>query len=297
MATLTELSSKQRERLEFIEFLLRFKGSANRSDIGTRFGIQPSAATKDFKLYRELAESNLNLDQKTKNYVINCQSFKPKFDLDVKKALSRLRDPSIGKALGLSQIEATSTPPRLGLPNIEVLSAVTRAIATEKPIELEYYSPYNSGYSKRVISPHGLVDNGLRWHIRAYNRKREKFSDFVLNRCNNVVVLDEQIEDHERKNWDRQWNWTLELELAPHPNRENVKYPDAIALEYGMSEGSLKIPVRAAVAGYWLRLWNVDCSADHSLEGPEYQLYLVNPECLRGVETALWAPGNTDSQY
>jgi len=53
----------------------------------------------------------------------------------------------------------------------------------------------------------------------------------------------------------------------------------------------LKVNVRAAVAGYVLRRWNVDCSEDHSMEGPEYHLWLKNRQALYGVENLVIAPG------
>ena len=53
----------------------------------------------------------------------------------------------------------------------------------------------------------------------------------------------------------------------------------------------LKLQVRAAVAGYLLRRWNVDCSADHRLDRPEIHLWLQNRQTLYGVENLAIAPG------
>ena len=58
-----------------------------------------------------------------------------------------------------------------------------------------------------------------------------------------------------------------------------------------MVDGRLRINVRAAVAGYVLRHWNVDCTKDHSLEGPEYHLWLKNRQALYDVENLVIAPG------
>lgn len=59
-------------------------------------------------------------------------------------------------------------------------------------------------------------------------------------------------------------------------------------LSYGMTDGVLKVEIRAAVAGYLLRLWNVDCSSSHS-HYLEMQLVLRNPESLYGFENAMLA--------
>jgi hypothetical protein len=79
------------------------------------------------------------------------------------------------------------------------------------------------------------------------------------------------------------------LQIIPHPN--NVKYPTAIKLDFGMEKGVLEVNVRAAMAGYLLRRWNVDCSENGSLSGPEYQLYLQNNQTLYGAENLAIAPG------
>ena len=81
----------------------------------------------------------------------------------------------------------------------------------------------------------------------------------------------------------------MPLEIVPHP--KNVEYPTAIKMDYGMENGVLKLDVRAAMAGYLLRRWNVDCSESGSLSGPEYQLYLQNNKTLDGAENLALAPG------
>ena len=81
----------------------------------------------------------------------------------------------------------------------------------------------------------------------------------------------------------------MPLQLVPHPH--NVKHPSAIELDYGMENGSLSLNIRAAMAGYLLRRWNVDCTADAELIGAEYQLWLRNRQTLFGAENLAIAPG------
>lgn len=61
-----------------------------------------------------------------------------------------------------------------------------------------------------------------------------------------------------------------------------------------MPNGVLKVKVRAANAGYMLRRGTVDCSPDHSLEGPEYALWLRDSLALYGANNAYLAPGYKD---
>lgn len=93
----------------------------------------------------------------------------------------------------------------------------------------------------------------------------------------------------ERVSYDSEWQRLIPLQLVPHPR--NVEYPTAIEMDYGMENEQLFIEVRAAMAGYLLRRWNVDCTERGSLEGPEYQLWLLNRFTLDNVPNLLIAPG------
>ena len=87
---------------------------------------------------------------------------------------------------------------------------------------------------------------------------------------------------------DIQWTRIVELDLVPHPDQP---YPEITEMDYGMDDGVLKLKIRAAMAGYMLRKWSVDCSADHKLKGPEYRLWLRNHLALYSVKSAILAPG------
>ncbi|MBL4654147.1 MAG: WYL domain-containing protein, partial [Flavobacteriales bacterium] len=80
-------------------------------------------------------------------------------------------------------------------------------------------------------------------------------------------------------------------EIIPHPK---LKFTETIELDYAMENGVMKVNVRATQAGYLLRLWNVDCTKDHSLDGNEYHLWLKNREALYGVDNLMLAPGYSD---
>jgi len=82
------------------------------------------------------------------------------------------------------------------------------------------------------------------------------------------------------------------LELVPHPDQPR---PEVTRLDYGMVDDLISITVPRLIAGYTLRQWSVDCSADHSLRGHEFRLWLRNVEVLEGVSNALLAPGYTAS--
>ncbi|MEN8723148.1 MAG: WYL domain-containing protein [Alphaproteobacteria bacterium] len=291
-AKLAEISQAQKERLFHIDFKLYFLGSVNRSDLVERFGIKEAAASRDFSQYKELSPENLEYDTKVKTY-IQRKGFKPLFEYSGSQTLAALLhgfgDDYVSPEHSLVPAEA---PTELNFPNIDILAAVTRAIHNDIPLEITYLS-LSSGSSKREFVPFALVDNGLRWHVRGFDRARERFSDFVINRIASAkLAKNASILPHETKDADKQWNRIVDMHIVPHPA---LKHPEAICLEYGMDDGLLNVEARAAVAGYLLRKWNVDCTEDHKLAGPDNHLWLKNTPTLYGVENLAIAPGHQPS--
>ncbi|PXF30032.1 hypothetical protein WH50_17390 [Pokkaliibacter plantistimulans] len=285
---LDDLTQPQRDRLAFVELRVRFIGDIRRQDLVSRFGIQSAAATRDLAIYKELAPGNIDYDTKAKCYVLG-GVFKPLFDFPPERVLSWLTQGfGDGEPSQLKAWVASEIPSRLTHPDLDVLACVTRAIHQECPIRVVYHS-ISSGQTERQIVPFALIDNGLRWHVRAFDRKSQEFRDFVITRIKGPVLLrDEEVHAHERSDQDIQWTRIVELELIPHPDQPRSEVTE---MDYGMRDGVLRMKLRAATAGYILRKWSVDSSPDHSLRGPEYRLWLKNPLALYGVRNALLAPG------
>ncbi|EHM53852.1 hypothetical protein HMPREF9080_01562 [Cardiobacterium valvarum F0432] len=105
----------------------------------------------------------------------------------------------------------------------------------------------SSGESERIIVPFALVDTGLHWHVRAFDRKSGESRDFVLTRIEAPTLLEEEPQANERPDNDIQWTRIVELDLVPHPR---LTRPEIIKMDYGMTDGSIRMRVRAAVAGY-----------------------------------------------
>lgn len=285
---LSDLTQPQRDRLAFVELRVRFIGEIRRQDLVSRFGIQSAAATRDLALYKDLAAGNIDYDPKGKSYVLG-PDFKPVFDFPPERVLSWLTQGfGDGEPVRLKAWVACESPSRLTHPDLDVLAAVTTAIHQECPLAIEYHS-ISSGCSDREIAPFALIDNGLRWHVRAFDRKSQEFRDFVITRIKQPKVMKEaKVEPHEASNQDIQWTRIVELELVPHPDQPR---PEITEMDYSMQDGVLRMKLRAATAGYILRKWSVDCSPDHSLRGPEFRLWLKDALALYGVKNALLAPG------
>ena len=281
------LTHAQKERLAFIDFSLQYFEQVSRADLIQRFKTGLAACTRDLTSYRELAPQNLKLFHHTKNYH-RTDEFKPLFEHNPEAILTALcRGFGDGLSNGIQPSEYCIDATRLVDPQSDIIAALMRAIKHNKAIECSYVS-LSSGESKRVIVPHTIVNNGQRWHVRAFDRKSNEFRDFVCTRLQNIKVINQPVSDDQLIRSDKNWNTIVNIEIVAHPS---IKYKQAIEMDYAMVDGVLSIEARAALIGYLMRQWNVDCSESASLSGPEYQLYLQNSQTLYGVENLVIAPG------
>jgi len=141
----------------------------------------------------------------------------------------------------------------------------------------------------REIVPFALASDGLRWHTRAFDRKSGEFRDFVVSRMDEAAVINDSApEKHESPAQDIQWSRIVELDLVPHPDKGSH---ELVKRDYEMDGGVLHLKLRAAMAGYVLRQWHVDCSPDHGIKDIAFRLWLKDPLALYGVGSASLAPG------
>ena len=266
---LNELSPALRRRLEFVELLAFFNGTVSRDEIMNRFSISAASATNTLSIYNQIAPDNLSYDVRQKWYEIS-ESFKPLFS----------------PRMLLERIPVYTLPLMHNLDDgIERVAAISRAIQRTQSLSIEYSSA-SSGRSWRQIVPVAFANNLLRWHLRAYDRRRERYADFVLSRILEVQpIVGDTIKDFEHPENDKQWHTFIDLEIAAHP------YNLADAQSFALGIRSRSIRIRAAIAGYFLQLWNVDCSPGAGLRGSEYQYVLTNVAEISQTADLELAPG------
>jgi hypothetical protein len=288
-----KLTFAQKQRLSFIDFSLLFKGSINRKELTEKFEMGMANATRDLTLYKELVPHNINFDAQDRTY-LQSNTFQPLFSYNPIQTLAQLANKTSDGFDGVLEIAfPVDAPNQLNMPDILIVAKIVRAILKGNAISIIYTS-LSSGSKSREIVPHIIADNGLRWHVRGYDRKTNSFRDFVITRISKVTLLDKQVDEFETAIEDNQWMRKMDLHIVPHPT--NVQHPQAIELDYGMENGMLPLTVRAALVGYLLRRWNVDCTEKASLKGGEYQLWLRNRQTLYGAENLAIAPGYTENE-
>jgi hypothetical protein len=279
-----------RQRFQYIERMAYYTGVIARSDLTRTFGLSDAAATKNLKLYSEMAPGNLVYQQNVFGFVPS-ESFQAVFaDLSPAVVL-----PMIAANLAVTgqpfeehpiygiSVDALPLPGRY--PDKAVLAQIIRAIRYRKKLSAHYHSLSDSEHAPdRIIEPHSLINTGLRWHVRAYNEASYDFRDFVLSRFAHARRLDEDAESSAV--YDDAWTDIITLELAPHPGLSE-KQKTGLILDYDITRDAISLPVRRALIGYVLHRLSVDTSVDHSMNPNVYQLIVLNRDEIEPF--AAWA--------
>lgn len=284
---LENINYAQRERLAFIDFCLQFVGQIARADLVNHFRTGLASCSRDLTLYKEISPNNLILRHEDKQYY-RTDEFSPVFEHNPEAVLTSLCR-GFGDGLS-SRIEPSKhcfDATRLIHPDSNVIGTLMRAINSQRAVSCEYIS-LSSGASKREIVPHAIANNGQRWHVRAFDKKSKEFRDFVCTRLQNVIEIQKPISTIQSGEYDKAWHNIIDIKLAVHPS---IKHSKAIELDFSMVGGFLNLEVREALLGYLMRQWNVDCSADGSLNGGEHHLWLSNVNELENLASMTIAPG------
>lgn len=283
---LDQLSQPQQQRLRFIDFCLYYFAEIARADLIARFQTGLASSTRDLALYKELAPQNLELRHQTKLYY-RTKKFSPLFLHDDAVMLTRLSESATDWLPERLQHHSYSLDAiRLLKPRNGLVPVLLQAIYQQQAVLCRYVS-LSTGEQQRELVPHTLVNNGHRWHVRAFDRNSGQFRDFVLNRLLEVTLL-QSAPQAEQRSADVAWQQLCLIRLKPHPGH---LYPQAIELDYGMQQGELELEVRAAVLGYLMQQWQVDCSPDASLDYKQYPLALANQQLLTQLDDLTLFPG------
>ncbi len=249
-----QLKEAVRRRWEFIEFCLNWEGSVGRKRLQDAFGISPQQATNDLNGYADLAPHNMIYDPRQKTYV-RSGSFSPRLTNDdpyeYLRHINRLLE---GRSddetwLGYSYKTAGVRIMRRQVSG-DVLRAILRGIREQREI-LALYISLNApspAQQKRIV-PHALAFDGHRWHTRAYNVEKRRFSDYVLSRFERAEPkgqISEAIPS------DLGWIETVDVHLLPNPSLDADKQK-GLEYEYQMKNGELVLKVKKAMLFYYLR--------------------------------------------
>lgn len=241
---------RQHQRLIFIELCAYVLGYVNRNLLMTRFSVKQVTASNDIKTYLQLT-NNLIYDHGLNAYK-PYPWFSPYFDHELKEALLLLAESKqeiICKNIAINPSYIFKLP--TNQPKLECVVAALRALSKPSVVEIEYISK-SSGRSTRLIVPHSLIQMDTFTYIRAYDRNKMQFLTFKLNRIVSSTLVQLPIGDMENQFYDAEWQEEVELTIVP--NGENT---EAIAYDYRLLDGQLKIRLKSEVVKYFLMGWNI----------------------------------------
>lgn len=262
---LESLSFAQKQRLQFIEAMLIWDGSVQRSDVCKVFDVTPNHLTRDIKRYRTYLKEALEYDVESRAYRPG-RKFSPLLAsgsadeyLTLLQAYCTSQSASVIPAMGLVAHAETMPSPN-GTIEPEVLRQVMHALRGSTGVRVSYQSFSAPEPSTRIIWPHTLVYTGERWHLRGFDAKRQGFRDFVLSRCSAATSCVEQcpVAPTEDRDWHE--SQTVEIVAAPHLSTGQRRM---IAIEFGMVPDKEGIPVwsrdiRKCLIGYFLTRYRLE---------------------------------------
>jgi len=278
------------QRLQYIEIMAFYTGVVTRSDVAKTFWLSDAAATKDLKLYGEMAPDNLLYKHAVFGFVPGPAFVEIFADLSPAVVLP-LITANLAAAGGPNEqnliygIGVDTLPLPIRLPDKNIVAQVVRAARQGRKLEIHYRSMSDKDNDRsQVIEPHSLIDTGLRWHLRAYSEDHFDFRDYVLSRIVEARMLPDEAESS--LDYDDDWVESITLKLAPHPGLHERKR-QSLLIDYGAVEGAIEVTVRRALLGYTLQKMSVDTTSDHSLNADAFNLIIVNRD---EIETyAGWA--------
>ncbi len=267
------------QRLAFAARRLYWDGTINREDLVRRFGVSQNQATADLAHLRQAYPDGFAYDTVAKCYRAR-PSFRPA-EADAASLLTEFRLLAEGY---LSPGDSVlSTPPPLALASVPeraveqgVLHGVLSAIGEKVALAARYVSFQRPGISRRVLSPHALVFDGFRWHVRAHDAGDDCFKDFVIARLSDLRASGKPGRAAEA---DLAWQRQVTLVIVPHPALDPHQR-QVIARDYGMERGRLRVAVRQAVLFYVRRRFGL--TEGHEQRPPQEQ-HIVLEKLIEGT--------------
>jgi hypothetical protein len=260
------LGHAQRERLRFIEASLLWEGSIRRQQVSQVFNVSLNHVTKDLRRYEEAFPNNILFDHRRQLYVPGPR-FKPHL---------ASRDPREYLALQLARAESGSnvvapllagwdTVPICTVPSPphaiteSVLRAVVRAITEGMAIDVRYHSSTGLAPTQRRLWPHALMHTGARWNVRAWDRERKGFFDFVLQRMEQPRSVNKARPVDATEDFD--WVHSIKLRVVPHPDL-NEHQRALVIRDFGMpADGKApvwEVELRRCLVRYFARQYGLD---------------------------------------
>jgi len=232
----------------WIEASLRIAGrfeSGEKAAYMDHFGLSPAQASQDQKAFvqefNRLAGASVIDVTKRKLVVARISLLPPDPVFPIPNVVEWL-------SAALSSSFYRVQPVQRADPDLMILRSVVEAVREKFPLDIVYRSR-SSGRSRKVVSPHVIVDVVDRLHARAYDHTRNEFSDFVLSRIEDSRPANPDVSFvHADK--DEAWRRHVTIDVRAKPDLDGERL-QAVLKDFGLDQqGSRSLKQRAAVAYY-----------------------------------------------
>ena len=260
------------ERFRLIEAIGKWEGSISNARLRDLTGLHTVQVSRLIASYIEVNSEHFEHEPSAKRY---------RWKSDATSSVSLDEYLSIFVALQRQgketatfihevRVDLTEIPP-------QVYAVLSEACISSKAVEIGYRSMTNPKGLKRVIEPHSLIHVGRRWHVRAWCRLRERFSDFNLGRIRSALLLDEPAQHTSVA--DDGWSSLVSIRIAPH---RYLSTEQAEMIKAELLGGSVKwiVQARSCLASYVIQELRAATDPD-AQRPPDYQIEVANAAELK----------------
>ena len=272
------LSYRDQQAYRLIEQVALWEGRVTTNNLQDAFGCSRATASPIIQSYLDACPENLTYCAKSRGY-LPTEQFTARYSSGTLEEYTQLKYP------GVSEIPAYPMQMLQRRPDPAIVRAILKAIHQKERLDISYASFTSPQDGDRIISPHKLVNDGARWHVRAWCEKNQDFRDFVLSRIQEIHGTEGQATATVDE--DEGWNHLLTVTIEPDMRLSEAQQK-LVALDYGMeltSKGQYQrsYQVRRALLIYTLQ----NLRLDRTRERGEAQQIMLTPECQRALMVYL----------
>lgn len=272
------LSYRDQQAYRLIEQVALWEGRVTTNILQDAFGCSRATASPIIQSYLDACPENLTYCAKSRGY-LPTEQFTARYSSGTLEEYTQLKYP------GVSENPAYPMQILQRRPDPAIVRAILKAIDQKERLDISYASFTSPQDGDRIISPHKLVNDGARWHVRAWCEKNQDFRDFVLSRIQEIHGTEGQATATVDE--DEGWNHLLTVTIEPDMRLSEAQQK-LVALDYGMeltSKGQYQrsYQVRRALLIYTLQ----NLRLDRPRERGEAQQIMLTPECQRALMAYL----------
>ncbi|EGQ9854195.1 WYL domain-containing protein [Vibrio cholerae] len=281
----------QQMRFRLIEIIAQWEGRLTTNHLCDAFRIGRQQASRDINKYLNLTDrEQLILDRTIRGYR-PADDFKPLFTqgtaheyLTMLHQQYNLEETFEFFSWGEAQSTVLNVPERVVAPKI--VRGLIAAARANLRVDIDYVSLSTPEIRGRIIAPHSLIYDGIRWHVRAYCEEKSEFRDFVLSRFRNEPdLMDKSPKTREH---DDDWNHQVKVTITPNPHLSE-KQQCVVAEDYAMENHKLTIITRKALVHYCLRRMGV--TSDEKLLRAQPEMYQLTVSSEEGTNNSSHSAG------